>query len=94
MKYTCLIVDDDTDLSAVTADCLEDAGLLVRTAASATEAMQKLDGVHLLLLVSHPVKICSITVLNFVSGHQRFVKPCAEKHRPGDSGGGIHTSFR
>ena len=50
MKYNCLIVDDDTDLSAVTADCLEDAGFSVYTAATATEAMEKLDGVHLILL--------------------------------------------
>ena len=50
MKYNCLIVDDDTDLSAVTADCLEDAGFSVCTVATAAEAMEKLDGVHIILL--------------------------------------------
>lgn len=50
MRYNCLIVDDDADLSAVTADCLEDAGFSVRTAVNATDAMEKLEGVHLILL--------------------------------------------
>ena len=48
--FSILIVDDDVSLSSVTADCLEDAGFAVRTAASAAEALEKLDGVHLILL--------------------------------------------
>ncbi|MCL1917633.1 MAG: response regulator transcription factor [Peptococcaceae bacterium] len=45
-----LIIDDDADLAAVTADCLEDAGFTVRSAVTAAEALKKLDDVHLILL--------------------------------------------
>ena len=45
-----LIVDDDSDLAAVTADCLEDAGFGVRIATSADEALRLLDDLHLVLL--------------------------------------------
>jgi DNA-binding response OmpR family regulator len=45
-----MIIDDDTDLSAVTADCLEDAGFSVRTVTTGSEALENLDNVHLILL--------------------------------------------
>lgn len=50
MKHNILIIDDDTDLSGVTADCLEDAGFAVSTAASPAEASAMIDRAHLILL--------------------------------------------
>ena len=47
---TILIVDDDPDLTGVTRDCLEDAGFVVRWAATGAAALRLLDGVHLILL--------------------------------------------
>ncbi|MCL1917631.1 MAG: response regulator transcription factor [Peptococcaceae bacterium] len=45
-----LLVDDDTDLSAVTADYLEDAGFTVWCAVTAAEALKNLDNAHLILM--------------------------------------------
>jgi two-component system response regulator VicR len=50
MNTNILLVDDDTDLTMVTADYLEDAGFSVHIAVTAAEALNKMDNIHLILL--------------------------------------------